>query len=394
MNVKTAKKPQKRIDISYVSRFKMQAYGNDNLYPQNLRAITQSSGTAELCLARYTKFIEGYGFADENFSKLVANHRGETADDVLHNVAADLARFGGFAVHVNYNVLGEITTMAHVPYENCRLEEPDDAGHVAHIIVHPDWTGKATRMGKVLRVSEETIDRICVFDPRPEVVLSQMELAGGISQYKGQILWFSMEGAGTYPTPIYDSVVTEISTDEGLGNVKYRNVRNNFLVSCMLIAKKGIPRIDTETGKEEEREMISAEDLKVFQGDENTGKILLVEVENDEDKPEIMAFPTKNYDKDFSTTDASTIERIYAQFHQELFYAIRMGKLGFSGDVMRDAYEYYAGEVTTEQRAIQRAFARIMKVWGSGEWADINFTLQPLKYISTEQPQVNTTTNE
>ena len=47
MNVKTAKKPQKRIDISYVSRFKMQAYGNDNLYPQNLRAITQSSGTAE-----------------------------------------------------------------------------------------------------------------------------------------------------------------------------------------------------------------------------------------------------------------------------------------------------------------------------------------------------------
>lgn len=394
MNVKTAKKPQKRIDISYVSRFKMQAYGNDNLYPQNLRAITQSSGTAELCLARYTKFIEGYGFADENFSKLVANHRGETADDVLHNVAADLARFGGFAVHVNYNVLGEITTMAHVPFENCRLEEPDDAGHVAHIIVHPDWTGKTTRMGKVLRVSEETIDRICVFDPRPEVVLSQMELAGGISQYKGQILLYSMSGSSTYPTPIYDAVVTEISTDEGLGNVKYRNVRNNFLVSCMLVTKKGIPRIDTETGEEEEREMISAEDLKVFQGDENTGKILLVEVENDEDKPEIMAFPTKNYDKDFSTTDASTIERIYAQFHQELFYAIRMGKLGFSGDVMRDAYEYYAGEVTTEQRAIQRAFARIMKAWGSGEWADTDFTLQPLKYISTEQPQVNTTTNE
>lgn len=394
MNVKTAKKPQKRIDISYVSRFKMQAYGNDNLYPQNLRAITQSSGTAELCLARYTKFIEGYGFADESFSELVANHRGETADDVLHNVAADLARFGGFAVHVNYNVLGEITTMAHVPFENCRLEEPDDAGHVAHIIVHPDWTGKTTRMGKVLRVSEETIDRICVFDPRHEVVLSQMELAGGISQYKGQILWFSMSGAGTYPTPIYDAVVTEISTDEGLGNVKYRNVRNNFLVSCMLVTKRGIPRIDTETGEEEEREMISAEDLKVFQGDENTGKIMLVEVENDEDKPEIMAFPTKNYDKDFSTTDASTIERIYAQFHQELFYAIRMGKLGFSGDVMRDAYEYYAGEVTTEQRAIQRAFARIMKAWGNGEWADTDFTLQPLKYISTEQPQVNTTTNE
>lgn len=394
MNVKTAKKPQKRIDKTYVSRFKMQAYGGDNLYPQNIREITMASGTAELCLARYTKFIEGYGFADETFSEAKLNARGDTADDILHNVAADLARFGGFALHVNYNILGEITSVAHIPFENCRLEEADDAGFVAHVLVHPDWTGKSTRMGVQIKVNEKHIDRINIFDPRQEVVMSEIELAGGISQYKGQVLWFSMSGKDTYPTPIYDSVITEISTDEGLGNVKYRNVRNNFLVSCMLIAKKGVPRIDAETGEEEDRQMISAEDLKTFQGDEKTGKILYVELENDEDTPQVVAFPTKNYDKEFTTTDQSVIERIYAQFHQELFYAIRMGKLGFSGTVMRDAYEYYAGEVTTEQRAIQRAFARIMESYGNGEWADTDFTLQPLKYISSEQPQINTTTNE
>lgn len=394
MNVKTAKRPQKRIDKSYISRFKMQAYGGDNLYPQNIRAITMASGTAELCLARYSKFIEGYGFADGAFSEAILNASGDTADDILHNVAQDLARYGGFALHVNYNVMGSITTVSHVPFENCRLEEPDDAGFVAHILVHPDWTGKATRMGKAMQVNEKNVDRLNVFDQRPEVVLSEIELAGGISQYKGQVLWWSMSGKNTYPIPIYDSVITEISTDEGLGNVKYRNVRNNFLVSCMLIAKKGIPKIDAETGEEEDRQMISAEDLKVFQGDEKTGKILYVELENDEDKPEVVAFPTKNYDKDFSTTDESVIERIYAQFHQELFHAIRMGKLGFSGTVMRDAYEYYAGEVTTEQRAIQRAFVRIMDYYGNGEWAGKDLTLQPLKYISSEQSQVNTTNDE
>ena len=140
--------------------------------------------------------------------------------------------------------------------------------------------------------------------------------------------------------------------------------------------------------------MITADELRQFQGDENGNKILYVELENDEDEPKVIAFPSKSYDKDFTVTDQSVIERIYAQFHQELFYAIRMGKLGFSGTVMRDAYEYYAGEVTTEQRAIQRAFEKIMAAFGTGEWAQTDMTLQPLKYISSEETNINTTDTE
>lgn len=393
MNVKNAKKPQKRIDTGYVSRYRMQSYGKDNLYPQHIREITGASGTAELCLARYQKFVEGFGFRDKAFRALEVNPRGDTADDMLHLVAQDLTRHGGFAIHVNYNVMCQVTSLALIPFEQCRLEEPDDRGNVAHIIVHPDWTFKRTRNGKTMTSGEKWIDRIAVFDPLPEVVQRQIVEAGGIDKYKGQVLWFSMAGRGTYPTPIYDSVITEISTDEGLGNIKYRNVRNNFLVSCMLVAKKGVPRIN-EQGEQEEQSMITADELRQFQGDENGNKILYVELENDEDEPKVIAFPSKSYDKDFTVTDQSVIERIYAQFHQELFYAIRIGKLGFSGTVMQDAYEYYAGEVTTEQRAIQRAFEKIMAVWGNGEWAQADMSLQPLKYITTAQAEVNTTTYE
>lgn len=393
MNVKNAKKPEKRIDTSYVSRYRMQAYGKDNLYPQTIRAITGASGTAELCLARYQKFVEGYGFQDTAFSEAIMNPRGETADDLLHAVTQDLTRHGGFALHINYNVLCQVTGVSVIPFEQCRLEECDDRGEVAHIIVHPDWTFKRTRNGKPMTSGERWIDRIAVFDPRPEVVSRQIQDAGGIEQYKGQVLWFSMAGRNTYPTPIYDAVITEISTDEGLGNIKYRNTRNNFLVSCMLVAKKGVPRID-EQGEEVEQSMITADELREFQGDENGNKILYVELENDEDEPKVIAFPSKSYDKDFTVTDQSVIERIYAQFHQELFYAIRMGKLGFSGTVMRDAYEYYAGEVTTEQRAIQRAFGKIMAAFGTGEWAQTDMTLQPLKYISSDTTTINTTDNE
>lgn len=394
MNVKTTKKPKPRIDIGYVSRFKMQSYGHNNLYPQNISAIARASGTAELCIDRYAKFIEGYGFKSDILSDVVINRHNATTDDLLHSVSADLARFGGFAIHVNYNVLCQISEINFIPFENCRLGEEDASGEVKHILVHPDWTQKKIRKGQQIRIDEKTVKRIRVFNPDPVNVSREIEEDGGIESYNGQIMWCSLDGAYIYPTPIYDSVVTEISTDEGLGNVKYRNARNNFLVACMLIYKKGVPKIDDNGRELDDGSMISDEDLKLFQGDENTSKILAVELENDEDEPKVIAFPTKNYDKEFSVTDASVVERIYAQFHQELFHSIRMGKLGFSGQVMRDAYEYYAGEVTNEQRFISRAIEKIFEYWHDPSVVSNDFTLQPLKYISSESIDNNTIENE
>lgn len=390
MNVRTIKKPKRRIDTSYISRFRMQAYGYDNLYPQNLAHITDASGTACLCLNRYARFIEGYGFYDDILALYKLNNKGDTADDVLRSVANDLARFGGFALHVNYNVLCQVSEVSHVPFEDCRLEETDDDGNVAHILIHPDWEQKKTRNGKRLMLSERNIERINVFNPDPDIVRQQIENVGGIDAYRGQILWVSMNGKGTYPTPIYDAAITDISTDEGLGNVKMRNARNNFLVSCMLVTKKSFQKVDENGNVVDEGKLISDEDFKNFQGDENTGKILMVELENDEDEPKVIGFPTRNFDKEFSVTDASVVERIYAQFHQELFHAIRIGKLGFSGQVMRDAYEYYAGEVTTEQRVIERAFKTILTNWKAPVLQNASVKLQPLKYISSETDGNNT----
>ena len=394
MNVRTARKAEVRIDTSYVRRFRMQGYGKDNLYPQKLRSISMASGTTELCLNRYGRFIEGYGFNSDLVSSLELNRRGETADDVLHLVAQDLARYGGFALHVNYNVLCQVTSVEFVPFENCRLEEEDDSGVVSHILLHPDWCGKKTRNGNLIRIDEKNVKRICTFNPDPSVVAMEIEAEGGIEGYQGQVLWVSKDGKQTYPTPIYDPAITDVSTDEGLGNVKYRNVRNNFLVSCMLVTKKGVPKIDDEGNQLDNGEMISPEDLKAFQGDEKSNKVMLVELENDEDTPQVVAFPTKNYDKEFSVTDTSVIERIYAQFHQELFYAIRMGMLGFSGQVMRDAYEYYAGEVTQEQRMIERAFVAILSAWHDQALQGQDCILQPLKYISSETTTNNSIDNE
>ena len=378
MNVQQVKMAQPRFDVAYSQNLNLQAWGRDNLYPQHVARISAASGTAELCLARYCKFIEGDGLLD-GLAGVELNQNGDTADDILHRIAQDVARYAGFALHVNYNVLCEVTEIHHVPFEHCRLEECDDSGQVQHIVTHPDWTGRKTRNGNRITVDDKHITRFNVFNPNPEAVREQILRAGGIDRYNGQILWCSLAGKDIYPTPIYDAIISDMSTEEGLGNIKNRNARNNFLTSAMLITKKGVPKFD-ENGNDVTPSVITPEDLAVFQGDERVGKLLLIELENEEDKPEVVPFTANNYDKDFTATDASVIERIYAQFHQELFHAIRIGKLGFSGNVMADAYTYYAGEVTTEQRFISRGLTAVLAAWHDPILRNVDTTILPIKY--------------
>lgn len=377
------KKSSKRINTGYLQALGIQTYGKDNLYPQTFRNIVAASSTGAECSDRFADFIEGNGFREVSFSEYVVNRKGDTADDIHALVCRDVADFNGLALHVNYNIYGEIVELQHVPFENCRLIEPDSNGYIAKIAVHPDWTGEKTYKGKAIQVKKENIDYIDVFNPLKSVVLAQIEASGGIEYYKGQVLWISLAGKDIYPIGKGDRVVTEMSTDEGLANVKYRNVRNNFFPAAMIFTKKGSNIIYDSDGKVKDTDDDNSfsDTLIQLQGDTNCGKIMEVTLENDEEKPEVVQFNSTNYDKEFTVTDTSVVERIYSAYGQEPWYCIRVGKVGFSGDILEDAFEYYNSIVSKQQRLIERTFDRIFRYWFEIANPSMDFSVQPLKYV-------------
>lgn len=381
------KKSSKRIDTKYIQSLGIQSYGSDNLYPQTLRNIIAASSTGSECAERFANFIEGNGFREVAFSEYVVNRRGDTVDDVHALVCSDVGIHDGLALHVNYNVFGEIVELHHIPFENCRLSEEDDNGYIAEIVVHPDWSGRKTRNGKAVQVNKGNADYINVFNPQKEVVLAQIEAAGGIEYYKGQILWIGGAGKSSYPVSRADRVITEMSTDEGLANVKYRNVRCNFMPSGMVVTKKGVSPVHLDEEGNQVSENKSNEDtgfsdtILQLQGDTNAAKILEVTLESDEEKPEFVNISSRNYDKEFTVTDASVVERIYSAFGQEPWYCIRIGKVGFSGDILEDAFEYYNSIVSKQQRMIERVFQKIFAHWYEPLNSSNDFSVQPLKYI-------------
>ena len=379
MNIQRIKKAPQRIDVSYLATLGIKAYGANNLYPQQAKAILDCSSTGAECCDRYARFIEGEGLVNAIIYDLELNHYGDTTDDVLTAVAQDLANYGGFALHVNYDLNCKVCEVQHVPFESCRLQEDDDSGYIAHIVTHPDWQGRTTRNGKVLRVSKDTITSFDRFNPDPNIVRAQIAACGGIEHYKGQIMWVSTAGRDRYPLPKYDRVLTDLSTDEGLSNVKFRNVRCNFLPSAFVITKRGQALNEDDATRKAVEARGFAEDLEMFQGDETSNVLISLSIDNDEEKPEILEFPTKNFDKDFDVTDKSVVERIYSAFEQEPFLCIRSGKLGFSGTTIHDCYAYYSSLVSKEQRMIERAFSKIFDNWHE-PLADYNCAIMPLTY--------------
>ena len=379
MNIQKIKKAPQRIDVSYLATLGIKAYGRNNLYPQQAKAILDSSSTGAQCADRYARFIEGQGVANTIIYDLEVNRYGETTDDILTAVAQDLANYGGFALHVNYDLNCKICELQNVPFESCRLQEDDDSGYIAHIVTHPDWMGRTTRNGKILRVSKDTITSYDRFNPDPNIVRAQINACGGIDHYKGQILWVSTAGRDRYPLPKYDRVLTDLSTDEGLSNIKFRNARCNFLSSAFVISKTSQAMNEDEAARQAVEARGFAEDLAQFQGDETSNVLISLTVANDEEKPEIVEFPVKNFDKDFQVTDNSVVERIYSAFEQEPFLCIRSGKLGFSGTTIHDCYSYYSSLVSKEQRLIERAFSKIFDNWYQ-PLASYDCSIQPLTY--------------
>lgn len=389
-----------RLQTSYDVMLNIQRYGQNNLYPQEISKLVAASGTGGTCLERYATFIEGNGFDYKPFAEFVCNRNGETADDILHLVSRDLAEYGGFAIHVNYDALCRIASIHHVPFECCRLSEENEDGSVTHIVFHPDWRGRKTRKGKVINVIPKNTIRYFQFNPNREVVLSQIDASGGIERYLGQVMWVSAAGKNRYPKPIYDKVVSALSTDEGLDNVKYRNVRNNFLPSGMLIRRLGASLTIDDNGNKLTADDITQKQednqatLETFMGDENTGSMLEVYLQDGESAPEWKAIEGVNFDKKFDVTSTDTVQRIYAAFSQEPWYSLRVGKSGFSGEVLADAYDYYNSYVSNQRRLISRAFKHIFNNWRFLVNRENNFEIEPLVFIRQKWANLNQPINQ
>lgn len=316
-------------------------YDVDNAYPQRVVDIVNGSGVAKTCVDIFFKFINGSGFEDSALGAKIVDGERMTADKLLRKNAKDFANFGGFAVHFNYDLNGNKTTTNAIPFAHCRIAIDDKTKMPVAIAVYPDWNREVKK-----RIEKKEVDYINLYNPDPEVVKQEIIDAGGIEKYKGQVYYHGMEGEVVYPLAYYDSELEDIETDSQIKLFKYRNISGSFMASHMFV-RYGQSETKDKDGISEDL----VEGIKTFQGAENFNRIMLIDVDTPEQKPELIPFTHQNNDKLFEYHETSTQNNIRKVFAiPTVFLEAIEGSLGLSKQ-LDDAVDFY-NKMTSDERAV------------------------------------------
>ena len=358
MKVGKLKTKQRRIDTE-LKLWGIASYGENNDYPEKVLEVSQASPTGTGCLKTYIKFTKGMGFEDELLSSHIFNDKGETGREIQQKLINDYCTIGGCAVHVNYNALLKSVEYQYVPFEHCRLGIDENGNYNKKIAVHPDWTGRYNLKHKLPK--KEDIKWYPIYNPKPDILIAQIG-ENGIENYSGQIAYFTNTGLLSYPLSPFDSVVTDMATEESVSTVLYRNAKHNYLPAGILVNKKGIPAQagsdnDIIDGKESDT---LYKDVETFQGDEQAAKIIVVDIDQSEDPPQFVPFTIQNFDKMFDTTTKYVESNIGKVFMQPpILRAVDVGA-GFGADLMKNAYDIYNSITFDDRNFISSLFTLLL----------------------------------
>jgi hypothetical protein len=346
----------------------IQNYDVDNNYPGRIMDIIKASGTATSCANLYAKFMNGKGFKDTKFWKSKINRKGVTVDKLVRSNCYDISRTHGYALHLNYNALFQVNEVTYVPFDYCRLGFEDDNSYVAKIALYDDWACK-----KRNKINKEDIRYIDVYNPNPDVILSQIEKAGGINNYKGQIFWRSFDG-DSYPLSICDPVIEDVISDSGIKKFRLRTTSTSFMPSHIV-------EYPYEFESEEERQEEKS-NWEKFQGTENSNKIFMLEKPNGSDqKLNIIKVDWQDFDKVYESTNRTVKDSIIECFSipPVLLGVAVAGKLG-TADEIKDAYNFYNSVTSDERKMIEEDYFEIFSNYRNVINTSGDYSIIPLDF--------------
>ena len=336
-----------RIRTSDLKSLHVLAYDDDNCYPQRMNNLKNSSRSAKAAVNLYAKFIRGGGFIDKEFFKLVCNDKGETADDILSRASDDLALYRGICIHFNYNIKLQKTEVLHVPFENARKSKSEIPKYQNKIALSDNWyrdspTKKAIKL--------EDIDFIDKYDPSPEAIQNQIINAGGIENYQGQCLYFSLDHE-KYPEASVDIVIKEMETEAASSKTTFNNLKNNF-------SDKTVFTVGTPFETEKERgDMVAT--MGTFIGVDGM-PLMLFEGSTDENgnviAPKIEKIPNSLNDKVFQYSDEKTARGIIRSFGQPGILHTDTNTSALGRDDIEAAAAYYNKFTEDERIKVESLF--------------------------------------
>lgn len=333
-------------------RYQIQGYDADNLYPQRAKEAKNRSYTANIACNRYGEFLNGEGFTDQKLAFTILNRKGHTANDFLDHICNSVKWANGFFIHVGYNLNYKINSVKVLDFEFNRFGLPDEEGDFSLIKYSTNWERNPN---KNINPGIEICD-YPVFNPDPNVVKEQIDAAGGILNYKGQIFYWTPE-EGQYPKATFDTVLDQAQTQAEIGIFDLAMEQNGFKAAHVM----GYPG-KFETLPEEQR---FKDGINSFTG-QGSGGVLVIENPDGNLKMSdmITSLQMQNTGDLHVSVDKRVRDAIRVAFGMPAEIIGEMPESGmFNQQQMQDAYVYYNSITRSMRSMISRQVKRILDNW-------------------------------
>jgi len=313
-------------------------FGDNNLYPQYLIELVNRSSKHNAIITGKAAFITGQGFEtseDSALQSFINNTNGENLNKVLYKAAWDLELFGGFALQIDFGILGnKIALISHIDISKLRKVKDET------IILYSDNWALGSRAEKITyKVWDATAKR------------------------EGTYIYYFKQyrtGIETYPIPEYIGSIAAIETDVEINNFHLNNIKQGFAAGMMVNFNNGVPN-NPEKQREIERKLKAK-----FQGTDNAGGVVINFSDSPEKKPDILPLQPSDLDKQFEQLRKDTNQEIFTghKITSPQLFGVD-GESAFSRNVINDAQEaFQVNYITPKQRLLEECFNYLAKING------------------------------
>ena len=354
-------------------------WGADNSFPSLLEELVNQSVTSKACIDKVAKAIYGKSFGDAG--KMIVNIDGQSLNEVLRIASREYSKHNNLFIHVGYNGEMKIKSIKVVPVTNVRVGKADDLGYSGKYVVYNNWDKQE---GKVDDKKFKVYDR---FNPIKEVIESQINAAGTILKYKGQILHIQKDSNSIYSLSDLNPVLSEALLEKNSQTFRSRGAEKGFLNTKLMTVQP--------FSKEEDRRMFNRT-LKDLQGAENSGNVLLLEAgaasEDLNSQVKLDDLSSKYNDKLFEYSDSQARKNIALAFGVPLgLVDVSDSSLfGNSGELLKqmNIQLWNAQEETRDM--IEETFDKLLSNWNEEIQGELK-VISPYQDDSTPTEETITT---
>lgn len=355
---------RKKVIATTENRKKVYFQDVDNLYPNRIKALIESSPTAFRSSKLMAKFIIGKGLMNEAlYDRIIDNALNLNVYQFSMALAKSLANQNGYFAHVSYRYDDGAIIPAYsrvLPFEDCRISRTDDDGYFGCLYVK-DYDRKSSFNKKddekkyysFTRKQDELIEQIkhCWESKNKN---KQFDLVEAIKSFSGQYYYYNPNIGDIYPLSHIHAVINDCDTEYRISNFTNGSFRKG-LISKNVVLTNGLT---------EEQEDQVEEVFKNFLGDDNANDLVVfpAELGDGQTFDDVLKIVQVKpiYDEKFITEVLPQVRKtIMASFNnipEALVMASDGSLFGTSDGTYEQMKKFYSEQNDEEREAVSKFF--------------------------------------